>query len=138
MRPAGCRKGVSRPARRGTLARPRDRLSDERWPGAPGRPSGVAGLDWVGGCGYTACALKMLGVSENILPIDESAELVLSGRVRLLEADPELSARLEGEELDQARKYAMLPAARLDEGRWDIQQLRDARGVRGEVHHSDA
>lgn len=65
---------------------------------------------------------------------DGASELVLSGRVRLLDADPELGARLEGDELDQARKYAMLPAVRLDEGRWNIQQLRDARGVRGEVY----
>ena len=71
---------------------------------------------------------------ESIRPFDESSELVLSARVRLLEADPELGARLEGEELDQARKYAMLPAVRLDAGSWDIQQLRDARGVRGEVY----
>jgi CRP/FNR family cyclic AMP-dependent transcriptional regulator len=76
----------------------------------------------------------MRGMSENMQPIDEPSTLVLSGRVRLLEADPELGARLEGEELDQARKYAMLPAARLDEGRWNIQQVRDARGVRGEVY----
>jgi CRP/FNR family cyclic AMP-dependent transcriptional regulator len=73
-------------------------------------------------------------VSETAQPIDESSELVLAGRVRLLEADPDLGARLEGEELDQARKYAMLPAVRLDRGSWDIQQLRDARGVRGEVY----
>jgi CRP/FNR family transcriptional regulator, cyclic AMP receptor protein len=76
----------------------------------------------------------MRGMSENMQPIDEPSTLVLSGRVRLLEADPELGARLEGEELDQARKYAMLPAAHLDEGRWNIQQVRDARGVRGEVY----
>jgi CRP/FNR family cyclic AMP-dependent transcriptional regulator len=73
-------------------------------------------------------------VPENMKSPDASSELVLSGRVRLLEADPELGARLEGEELDQARKYAMLPAVRLEEGSWDIQQLRDARGVRGEVY----
>jgi hypothetical protein len=73
-------------------------------------------------------------VSENTQPVDESSELVLSSRVRLLEADPELGARLEGEELDRARKHAMLPAVHLDEGRWNIQQLRDARGVRGEVY----
>ncbi len=73
-------------------------------------------------------------MSESGRSSDGSSELVLSGRVRLLEADPELGARLEGEELDQARKYAMLPAVRLDEGRWNIQQLRDARGVRGEVY----
>jgi hypothetical protein len=60
--------------------------------------------------------------------------LVLSCRVRPLEADAELGARLEGEELEQARKCAMLPAEHLDEGRWNIQQLRDARGVRGEVY----
>jgi CRP/FNR family transcriptional regulator, cyclic AMP receptor protein len=76
----------------------------------------------------------MCGMSENRQPNDESSELVLSSRVRLLEADPELGARLEGEELDQARKYAMLPAVHLDKGRWNIQQLRDARGVRGEVY----
>jgi CRP/FNR family cyclic AMP-dependent transcriptional regulator len=73
-------------------------------------------------------------MSEDAQPLDESSKLVLSSRVRLLEADPELGARLDGEELDQARKYAMLPAVRLDEGSWDIQQLRDARGVRGEVY----
>ncbi|MFZ0386754.1 MAG: helix-turn-helix domain-containing protein [Solirubrobacteraceae bacterium] len=73
-------------------------------------------------------------MSESGRSSDGSSELVLSGRVRLLEADPELGARLEGEELVQARKYAMLPAVRLDEGRWNIQQLRDARGVRGEVY----
>ena len=73
-------------------------------------------------------------MSESPPPADESSELVLSGRVRLLEADPELGARLDGEELDQARKHAMLPAVHLDAGSWDIQQLRDARGVRGEVY----
>jgi CRP/FNR family cyclic AMP-dependent transcriptional regulator len=73
-------------------------------------------------------------VSESRRPIDGSPELVLSSRVRLLEADPELGARLEGKELDQARKYAMLPALHLDKGRWNIRQLRDARGVRGEVY----
>src|ERR1700761_9174446 len=73
-------------------------------------------------------------MSEDARSIDGSSELVLSSRVRLLEADPELGARLDGEELDQARKYAMLPAVRLDTGSWDIQQLRDARGVRGEVY----
>jgi CRP/FNR family transcriptional regulator, cyclic AMP receptor protein len=73
-------------------------------------------------------------MSESIQPIDEPSELVLSSRVRLLEADPELGARLQGEELDQARKYAMLPALHLGQGSWDIQQLRDARGVRGEVY----
>jgi CRP/FNR family cyclic AMP-dependent transcriptional regulator len=76
----------------------------------------------------------MHAVSENTQPIDESSELVLSSRVRLLEVDPDLGARLEGEELDQARKYAMLPAVHLEEGRWNIQQLRNARGVRGEVY----
>jgi CRP/FNR family cyclic AMP-dependent transcriptional regulator len=73
-------------------------------------------------------------VSEGRPATDGSSELVLSGRVRLLEADPDLGVRLHGEELDQARKYAMLPAVRLDEGRWNVQQLRDARGVRGEVY----
>jgi CRP/FNR family transcriptional regulator, cyclic AMP receptor protein len=73
-------------------------------------------------------------VTETAQPIDESSELVLTGRVRLLDADPDLGARLQGEELDQARKYAMLPAVHLDQGSWDIQQLRDARGVRGEVY----
>jgi CRP/FNR family cyclic AMP-dependent transcriptional regulator len=73
-------------------------------------------------------------VSESTQPIDESSELVLGGRVRLLEADPDLGARLEGDELDQARKYAMLPAVHLEQGHWDIQQLRNARGVRGEVY----
>jgi hypothetical protein len=59
--------------------------------------------------------------------------LVLTSRVRLLEVDPELGARLEGEELARARKYAMLPALQLEQGSWDIQQLRDAPGVRGDV-----
>jgi hypothetical protein len=76
------------------------------------------------GCGNTFRGFKMRRVSENTQPVDESSELVLSSRVRLLEADPELGARSEGEELDQARKYAMLPAVHLDEGRWNIQQLR--------------
>jgi hypothetical protein len=78
--------------------------------------------------------LEISAVSESRQSNDGSSELILSGRVRLLEADPELGVRLEGEELDQARKYAMLPAVRLDEGRWNVQQLRDARGVRGEVY----
>jgi CRP/FNR family cyclic AMP-dependent transcriptional regulator len=78
--------------------------------------------------------LNISAVAESRPPSDGSSELVLSGRVRLLEADPELGARLKGEELDQARKYAMLPAVHLDEGRWNVQQLRDARGVRGEVY----
>lgn len=76
----------------------------------------------------------MRAVSETTQPVDESSALVLSGRVRLLDADPELGARLDGEELEQARRYAMLPAVHLDEGRRTIQQLRDARGVRGEVY----
>jgi CRP/FNR family cyclic AMP-dependent transcriptional regulator len=76
----------------------------------------------------------MCAVSEGRSPTDGSSELVLSGRVRLLEADPDLGVRLNGEELDQARKYAMLPAVHLEEGRWNVQQLRDARGVRGEVY----
>ncbi len=73
-------------------------------------------------------------MSDTGQPIDGSSELVLSRRVRLLDADPDLGARLEGEALDQARRYAMLPAVHLERGRWDIQQLRDARGVRGDVY----
>jgi CRP/FNR family cyclic AMP-dependent transcriptional regulator len=78
--------------------------------------------------------LEISAVSESRQSNAGFSELVLSGRVRLLEADPDLGARLEGEELDQARKYAMLPAVHLEQGRWNIQQLRDARGVRGEVY----
>jgi CRP/FNR family transcriptional regulator, cyclic AMP receptor protein len=76
----------------------------------------------------------MCDVSESTQPANESSELVLTSRVRLLEVDPELGARLEGEELARARKHAMLPALHLDQGSWDIQQLRDARGVRGDVY----
>jgi CRP/FNR family cyclic AMP-dependent transcriptional regulator len=83
---------------------------------------------------YGFGSLKYAAVSESVQPIDESPELVLSSRVRLLEVDPDLGARLKGQELARARKYAMLPALRLDEGSWDIQQLRDARGVRGDVY----
>lgn len=68
-------------------------------------------------------------MSERGQPVDESSDLVLSGRVRLLEVDPDLGARLEGEELERARKQATLPAVHLKEGSWDIQQLREARGV---------
>lgn len=71
---------------------------------------------------------------DSVQPSDESSELALTRSVRLLEVDPELGARLEGEELLQARKYATLPAIHLDAGSWDIQQLRDARGVRGDVY----
>ena len=77
---------------------------------------------------------EIAAVADTRQPIDGSSELVLSGRVRLLDADPELGARLDGEQLDRARKYAMLPAVHLEQGRWDIQQLRDARGVRGDVY----
>ncbi len=73
-------------------------------------------------------------MAERAEPTNSSSELALTSRIRLLEADPELGARLEGEELDRARKYAMLPALHLEQGSWDIQQLRDARGVRGEVY----
>src|ERR1700759_2672523 len=73
-------------------------------------------------------------VSESTPPTDRAAGLVVAGRGRLLEADPELGARLEGAALDQARKYATLPALHLDGGVWDIQQLRDAQGVHGEVY----
>ena len=78
--------------------------------------------------------LKMPAVSDGTPPTEESPELVLSSRVRLLEVDPDLGARLEGEELDLARRYAMLPAMVLDEGSWDIQELRTAQGIRGDVY----
>ena len=68
---------------------------------------------------------------DSVQPSDESSELALTRSVRLLEVDPELGARLEGEELLERRVYATLPAIISTPGSWDIQQLRDARGVRG-------
>lgn len=111
------------------------RTQDER-SGLDPQTELVAGMSRrvFGGCDARFGGLKCGLLSESVEPIEESSELVLSGRVRLLEADPELGARLEGEELDRARKHAMLPALHLEEGDWDIEQLRDAQGVRGEVY----
>jgi CRP/FNR family transcriptional regulator, cyclic AMP receptor protein len=66
--------------------------------------------------------------------MEDPSELVLSGRVRLLDADPDLGRWLRDDELEQVRQYAVLPAVHMAEGRWDIQQLRTAQGVRGEVY----
>jgi hypothetical protein len=66
--------------------------------------------------------------------LNDPTELVLSGRVRLLEIDPELGTLLQGAELAQARENAVLPAMHLTEGRWDFAQLRGERGVRGGVY----
>lgn len=52
----------------------------------------------------------------------------------MLEVDPELGSRLSGEELARARDSAVVPALHLTQGRWDLQQLRQARGIRGEVY----
>jgi CRP/FNR family transcriptional regulator, cyclic AMP receptor protein len=65
---------------------------------------------------------------------DERSDLVLSGEVRVLDVDPRLGSRLGAEQLSAARNYAVLPAIHLNEGSWDIQQIRNARGVRGHVH----
>ncbi|HET9125587.1 MAG TPA: helix-turn-helix domain-containing protein [Solirubrobacteraceae bacterium] len=73
-------------------------------------------------------------MSERPASVSSRPELTLSGRVRLLEVDPELGSRLSGEELARARESAMVPALHLTQGRWDIQQLRRARGVRGGVY----
>jgi CRP/FNR family transcriptional regulator, cyclic AMP receptor protein len=77
---------------------------------------------------------KYLIVADQAAAYDEPSDLVLSGRVRLLEVDPGLGSRLEGAELTAARDYAVLPAIHLNEGSWDIEQLRNARGVRGDVY----
>jgi CRP/FNR family cyclic AMP-dependent transcriptional regulator len=73
-------------------------------------------------------------VSEHPAAVSSHPELTLSGRVRLLDVDPELGSRLSGAELARARESAMVPALHLTQGQWDIQQLRRARGVRGEVY----
>lgn len=54
--------------------------------------------------------------------------------VRLLEAEPDLGRDLTPEQLQQARRYAVLPVLEVDAGPWTVSQLEQAAGVRGVVH----
>ena len=73
-------------------------------------------------------------MSDHDASVGSPSQLVLSGGVRLLDVDPDLGSRLCGRELAQAQEAAVLPAVRVTRGHWDIQQLRHARGVRGDVY----
>jgi CRP/FNR family transcriptional regulator, cyclic AMP receptor protein len=53
--------------------------------------------------------------------------------VRLLEADPDLGAGLGDDELDEARRYVVLPTLALESGPWRVPELEATHGVRGEV-----
>ena len=54
--------------------------------------------------------------------------------VRLLVAEPELGAELEGEQLEQARQQVVLPSITLQPGPLMINELGRVEGLRGDVH----
>jgi CRP-like cAMP-binding protein len=54
--------------------------------------------------------------------------------VRLLVAEPDFEQPLEGNALQQAREHIVLPDVELDAGALEIDQLRQADGVRGRLH----
>ncbi|MGH2856341.1 MAG: Crp/Fnr family transcriptional regulator [Solirubrobacteraceae bacterium] len=54
--------------------------------------------------------------------------------VRLLDVEPDLGSGLTEEELDSARRQVVLPAVELARGRWTLDRLATANGVRGNVH----
>ncbi|HTU27841.1 MAG TPA: Crp/Fnr family transcriptional regulator, partial [Solirubrobacteraceae bacterium] len=51
---------------------------------------------------------------------------------RLLDLDSDFGAGLAPEELAEAQQNVVLPTARLEKGLWEVEQLREAHGVRGE------
>lgn len=52
--------------------------------------------------------------------------------VRLLKVDPDLGAQLTEAERQEVERHVVLPVAQLERGPWDVDQLRQPRGVRGE------
>lgn len=53
--------------------------------------------------------------------------------VSLLTADPELGRGLTEDQLEDARRHAVLAAVTLGPGRWELDQLRDHATIQGEV-----
>ena len=75
------------------------------------------------------------------MPLDPDADAAqgrdlahATSRIRLLDADPDLGSDLDGEALAEAREQVLLPAVRLRAGGWDLDALRAADGVHGNVY----
>ncbi|MGH2888194.1 MAG: helix-turn-helix domain-containing protein [Solirubrobacteraceae bacterium] len=53
--------------------------------------------------------------------------------VRLLDVEPDLGVGLTEDDFETARRQVVLPAVSIGRGRWPIERLASAKGVRGEV-----